>query len=153
MKKLTSVLLVVLIVLLASCQTVSLPAPTAEEAKEYKDTLQEVLASAGFGGVANAITGNESNGEYKEGDKLGIYTVTEDGHVRINVDLSGMFQGEQSVNYDIDIAYKPVFGDEKSIVYVAETTAGDDGNITTIKKAELNGKAFDPAAMQAMISE
>ena len=153
MKKLSSVLLVVLVVLLASCQTVSLPAPTAEEAKDYKDTHQEVLASAGFGGFADAVTGESKDGEYKAGDKLGLNTVTQDGHVKIDVDLSGMLQGDQSISYDIDIAYKPIFGDEKSIVYVAKTTVENGSNVTTLKKAELNGKAFDPAAMQSMISE
>ena len=82
-----------------------------------------------------------------------VYEVTKDGHVKINIDLSNMFSGGTNVTYDIDIAYKPIFGDEKSIVYVAKTVPGDDGNVTTISKAELNGKAFDPAAMQAMISD
>lgn len=153
MRKVSIFITLALIVLLVSCQTVSLPAPTAEEAAEYEDTLQEVLASAGFGGVANAIGGNSTDGEYKAGDKLGVYEVTKDGHVKINIDLSNMFSGGTNVTYDIDIAYKPIFGDEKSIVYVAKTVPGDDGNVTTINKAELNGKAFDPAAMQAMISD
>ena len=153
MKKTAIIFALSLIVLLISCQTVSLPAPTAEEAAEYEDTLQEVLTAAGFGGVANAISGNSTNGEYSAGDKLGVYEVTEDGHVRINIDLSNMLSGGTSVTYDIDIAYKPLFSDEKSIVYVAKTVPGEDGNVTTISKAELNGKAFDPEAMQQMLSK
>ena len=82
-----------------------------------------------------------------------VYEVTEDGHVRINIDLSNMLSGGTSVTYDIDIAYKPLFSDEKSIVYVAKTVPGEDGNVTTISKAELNGKAFDPDAMQQMLSK
>ena len=152
MKKLFIVLCVALIALV-SCQTVQLPAPTAEEAKEYEDRIQEVLSSAGFGGIANAISGNSADGEYKAGDKLGIFTVTKDSHVRIEIDLSGMFQGTQSVNYDIDVAYKPLIGDERSLVYVAKTGVEDGNNVTTILKCEMDGKAFDPAAMQALLAE
>ena len=68
------------------------------------------------------------------------------------MDLSGILKGEQSVSYDVDVSYKPLIGDEKSLVYVAETRAGSDGNVTVISRAELNGKAFDPDAMQRMMS-
>ena len=152
-KRIYSVVAIMLVLLFTACQTVSLPAPTAEEAAEYEDRLQEVLASAGFGGVANLVTGNENKGEYSEGDKLGVYTVTRDSHVRINMDFSGMFKGEQSVSYDIDVAYKPIIGDERSLVYVAKTTPGEGGNVTTITKCSMDGKAFDPAAMQAMLAD
>ena len=64
-----------------------------------------------------------------------------------------MFQGTQSVNYDIDVAYKPLIGDERSLVYVARTGVEDGNNVTTILKCEMDGKAFDPAAMQALLAE
>lgn len=145
---------VLLIVLLAvSCASMSLPAPTAEEAKEYEDTLGEVLASAGFGGVFNAIKGESLDGEYQPGDKFGAYTITEKSHVRIDIDLSGIFQGKQKVTFDIDVSYENRKGEVTSFVYKAETGSGENGNVTTIKQAELNGKAFDPAAMQAALAE
>ena len=60
MKKIIGIFGVVLMVLLAvSCASMSLPAPTPEEAKEYEDTLGEVLASAGFGGVFTVINGDD----------------------------------------------------------------------------------------------
>ena len=107
MKKIIGIFGVVLMVLLAvSCASMSLPAPTPEEAKEYEDTLGEVLASAGFGGVFNVINGDDLDGEYEPGDKLGAFTVTEKSHVRIDIDLSGIFEGKQKVTFDIDVAYE-----------------------------------------------
>ena len=40
MRKVSIFITLALIVLQVSCQTVSLPAPTADEAAEYEDTLQ-----------------------------------------------------------------------------------------------------------------
>lgn len=154
MRKTIGIFGVLLIVLLAvSCASMSLPAPTPEEAKEYEDTLGEVLASAGFGGVFNAIKGESLDGEYQPGDKFGAFTITEKSHVRIDIDLSGIFEGKQKVTFDIDVTYETRNGDVKSIVYKAETGSGEGGNVTTIKRAELNGKAFDPAAMQAALAD
>ncbi len=148
-----SVILLVMLIALTACQTVQLPAPTEEEAAEYEDRIQEILASAGFGGMAEAITGNSSDGEYKAGDRLGVFTVTADSHIRVKIDLSGMFQGNQSVTYDIDVTYKPLVGDERSLVYVARTGVEDGNNVTTIQKCEMDGKAFDPGAMQALLAD
>ena len=154
MKRIQIAVLAMLMVLLASCATVSLPAPTAEEAKEFKAAYSEVLASAGVGGVVDMIGGKDTDSEYAPGDKLGLFTVTAKSHVKMELDLSGIFQGEQSLKYDIDVSYRTPDGTEKSVVYVAETTRGDDGgNVMTIMKAALNGKEFDPAAMQAAIYE
>ncbi len=153
MKKFSFAVVFLLLLILVSCQTVSLPAPTAEEAAEYEDRLQEVLASAGFGGAVSAIKGNSADGEYKAGDKLGVYTVTADSNVKIDIDLSGMFQGRQSVTYDIDVTYKPLIGDERSLVYVARTAIENGENVTRISKCALDGKAFDPAKMEAMLSD
>ena len=154
MKKIIGIFGVVLMVLLAvSCASMSLPAPTPEEAKEYEDTLGEVLASAGFGGVFNVINGDDLDGEYEPGDKLGAFTVTEKSHVRIDIDLSGIFEGKQKVTFDIDVAYENRKGEAKSLVYAAETGAGENGNKTVIKNAALNGKSFDPAAMQAALAD
>ena len=152
MKKLMLTASVMLVILMTACQSMSLPAPTQEEADAYEGALQEVLASAGFGGIVDAAKGDGGDGEYSAGDKIGLFSVTRDSHIRIDVDLSGILRGEQSVSYDIDMTYKPLIGDEKSIVYVAETRPGSDGNVTVISRAELNGKAFDPAAMQSMLS-
>lgn len=153
MKKLMLTASLMLVILMTACQSMSLPTPTEEEAKAYEGALQEVLASAGFGGVVDAAKGEGGNGEYSAGDKIGLFTITSDSHIRVDVDLSGILKGEQSVSYDIDVTYRPLIGDEKSIVYVAETRPGSDGNVTVISKAELNGKAFDPAAMQSMLSD
>ena len=154
MKKIVGIFGVVLMVLLVvSCASMSLPAPTTEEAKEYEDTLGEVLASAGFGGVFNAIKGDSLDGEYNVGDKLGAYTITEKSHIRIDIDLSGIFEGKQKVIFDIDVAYENRKGEATSFVYVAETGAGENGNQTVIKKAALNGKSFDPEAMMAALAD
>lgn len=153
MRKTIGIFGVLLIVLLAvSCASMSLPAPTPEEAKEYEDTLGEVLASAGFGGVFNAIKGDSLDGKYEPGDRLGALTITKNSHVIIDIDLSGIFQGKQKITFDIDVTYETLRGDVKSLVYKAETGSGEGGNVTTIKRAELNGKAFDPAAMQAALA-
>ena len=152
MKKLMLSVCMMLVILMTACQSTSLPAPTQEEADAYERALQEILTSAGFGGIIDAAKGDGGDGEYSEGDRLGVYTVTKASHVRVDVDLSGILKGEQSVSYDVDVSYKPLIGDEKSLVYVAETRAGSDGNVTVISRAELNGKAFDPDAMQRMMS-
>ena len=153
MRKTIGIFGVLLIVLLAvSCASMSLPAPTPEEAKEYEDTLGEVLASAGFGGVFNAIKGDSLDGKYEPGDRLGALTITKNSHVIIDIDLSGIFQGKQKITFDIDVTYETLRGDVKSLVYKAETGSGEGGNVTTIKRAELNGKAFDSAAMQAALA-
>ena len=139
--------------LIASCATVSLAAPTAEEAKAYEEAYSEVLASAGSGGVVSLIGGDGLSSEYKAGDKIGFFTVTDDSHIKMEIDLSGMLKGDQSIRFDIDVSYRTVDGTEKSVVYVAETGRGEDGgNETILLKAALNGKEFDPAAMQAMLS-
>ena len=147
--------LLMMVLLAVSCASMSLPAPTPEEAKEYEGTLGEVLASAGFGGVFSAMKGDEDNldGKYEPGDRLGALTIMKNSHVMIDIDLSGIFQGKQKITFDIDVAYETRKGDVKSLVYKAETGSGEGGNVTTIKRAELNGKAFDPAAMQAALAD
>ncbi len=154
MKKICLILsIVIAVAIISSCATTSsLAVPTAEEAEAFKSAYSEVLASAGVGGVVNLIGGDDLSSDYKAGDKLGALTVTADSHVKMELDLSGIFQGEQSLRYDIDISYRTPKGTEKSVVYVAETRRGDDGeNVMALLKAELNGKAFDPEAMQALL--
>ena len=57
MKKLMLTASVMLVILMTACQSMSLPAPTQEEADAYEGALQEVLTSAGFGGIVDAAKG------------------------------------------------------------------------------------------------
>ena len=150
--KFLAVMILASVTLLASCVTASLPAPTAEEAAAFESELSKVLASSGFSGSLG-FADKSVRGDYHPGDKLGLYTVTRDSHVRIDVDLSDLFSGGANVAFDVDAYYKA--GDEdRSIGYEATVGRGEGGeNVTTITRAMLNGKEFDPAAMQAMLAK
>ena len=150
--KFLAVTAMVAAMLLAGCATASLPAPTAEEASAFESELGKVLASSGFSGSLG-FADKSVRGDYQPGDKLGLYTVTRNSHVRIDVDLSDIFSGGASVAFDVEAYYKA--GEEdRSIGYEAVVGRGDDGaNSTTITRAMLNGKEFDPAAMQAMLAD
>ena len=137
------------VMVLSGCVSASLPAPTAAEAEEFESELGKVLASAGFSGSLG-FADKSVTGEYSAGDKLGAYTVTRDSHVLISVDLSDILKGGASVSFDIE-AYYEADGEERSLAYEAAVGRGDDGNRIILTRAMLNGKEFDPEAMQAML--
>ena len=95
--KFLAVTAVVAAMLLAGCATASLPAPTAEEASAFESELGKVLASSGFSGSLG-FADKSVRGDYQPGDKLGLYTVTRNSHVRIDVDLSDIFSGGATVS-------------------------------------------------------